>query len=182
MPRSLIGFAAAFLAAVVGAEAPPRPRQSASGSCGMRMVLPHGWMSYVEGVSPTTCTLELRPPQWRPDPECPERLLGRLFVSIVSKPLRTVGGRIEHDWLRAAPECDSGWYAVGEGGSCMVPIGGRASALSAQPNVRLYCNGTYAAQETGNLAVVFGERRVAFVVADAVDDGVFEHILASLRP
>lgn len=103
-------------------------------------------------------------------------------MRVVPKQLQGSQGRREQEWLRVEPACESGWFAVGEMGNCLYPIKGRAAALSTEANFRLYCNGTYAAQEIGSFGVVFGERRLAFVTGDAGDQELFDRVVASLRP
>ena len=181
MDNGLIGVVASLLAAIGGAQGAAEPR-SVSVACGVKMSLPTGWKVHLEGTFAERCTFELKPPRWRSDPECPERRGGRLYVQILPKRLRVFLDGAQQEWLRASPDCESGWLVGGDGSACLNRIRGRASALSGEGSLRLYCNGTYAASDIGRFGAVFGERRLALVIGDAGDDEVFDRIVGSLRP
>lgn len=181
MRDRLIRLIAVALASGSVAQAGGRPHPDA-GPCGVRMRLLPGWKAVDEEPLDDSCRVELRPPGWRYDPDCPERYGGRLLVAMTPKRLQTVGGRREQYWLRAEPVCDSGWAAVAEMSSCLHPIKGHRAALSTQTNFRQYCKGMYTAQEVGRFGVVFGEGHLAFVESDVDDDGLFDQVLASLHP
>jgi len=150
--------------------------------CGVKVRLPPGWTVVGESAFRGSCEVELRPPHWTSDSDCPERYSGRLFLRIVAKRLETWGTLRKQEWLQAEPVCDSGWSAGGEMHSCLHSIGGRKAALSTETSVRLYCNGTYAALDEGAFGVVFGEKRLAFVRAEAGDQELFDQVVASLQP
>ncbi len=150
--------------------------------CGVRLLLPVGWTPRGEDSWRGSCEVQLRPPGWKPDPECPERVHGRVLMEVVPKRLQKSGRGSELKWLRTEPTCDSGWYATDEMGSCLYPIHGRASALSAQTTSRSYCNGTYTALDLSSVGVVFGESRLVFANSDIGDREVFDQIVGSMRP
>jgi hypothetical protein len=182
MTKSLMGLVAGILAAMGGAPHASCASPALPAACGIKMSLPQGWTLHPGEAGPEGCDLELRPPGWRQDPDCPERLNGRLYVRVVPKQMHVFLGRAQQEWLRSTPGCDSGWSAQGEGGVCLQRIDGRASALSGEANVRLYCNGTYAGQNEGTFGVVFGEERLVLVIGDVGDVEIFDRIVGSMRP
>jgi hypothetical protein len=137
-------------------------------------------MRRVAGTRAEDCELNVRPQRWTADSECPERISGSgvtcaLHLSVVS------GSRAGHG-LERDGQCASGWRAQGEGASCLSRTKTRASALIADLNVRLYCNGTYAGINDGQVGYVLGEGRMAIFEAGGCDTkGIFGEIVSRLR-
>jgi hypothetical protein len=153
-----------------------------SRSCAITVLLPRGWSTRPAEVGgQISCGLELRPPHWRPDPECPEGYHGRLFIYTASKPSRAP--RDDLGGVRPAPWCESGWYGASpEGGACLSAIKGKPSALIGYVGERLYCHDKYGGVGQGLTAVVFGDKRRAYWGGlGPQDQGQVERIIASLR-
>jgi hypothetical protein len=179
--RVALTTAAILVVAHAGVGAEPWERLRIT-PCGVSLSVPKGWSSHAIEAFPGTCDFEVRPASWRPDPECPERLGGRVQVTVSGKPVVPTSQPYEPSLL-ARPTCPSGWYGTGgmEGGQCLSVVDDRRSALTGEVPDRVYCRGRYAGVGEGLMGVVFGEDRLAYLETASVDLRLFDKVVASMR-